>query len=77
MIHHDLDLFYIIYNTINGHDQRKTHYLSSIPIFLTESKSSFIFSSASSLIMILCYHFLNALNALHHYLWKKEIYCYC
>ena len=31
MIHHDLDLFYDIYNTINTHNWRKTHYLSLIP----------------------------------------------
>ena len=57
MIHYDSDLFSEIYNTIDKHNQRKTHYLSLIPncfwyLFLSELKSSFITSSASSLIMI-------------------------
>ena len=30
MIDHSLDLFYDIYNTIFEHNQRQTHYLSSI-----------------------------------------------
>ena len=30
IIHHDLDLFYDIYNTITRHNWRQTHYLSSI-----------------------------------------------
>ena len=30
LIHHGLDLFYDIYNTINDYNQRQTHYLSSI-----------------------------------------------
>ena len=30
MIHHDSDLFYDIYSTINKHNQRQTHYLSLI-----------------------------------------------
>ena len=30
MIDHNLDLFYEIYNTINEHNQRQIHYLSSI-----------------------------------------------
>ena len=56
MIQHDSDLFYDIYNTITEHNQRQTHYLSLIPnyfdIFLSESKSCFITSSASLLILI-------------------------
>ena len=31
MIHHNSDLFYDIYYTINEHNQRQTYYLSSIP----------------------------------------------
>ena len=34
MTHHHLELFYYIYNTINEHNQRQTHYLSSIPSYL-------------------------------------------
>ena len=34
MIHHDLDLFYDIYNIINKHNQRPTNYLSLM--FLTQ-----------------------------------------
>ena len=30
MIHHDWNLFYDIYSTITEHNQRQTHYLSSI-----------------------------------------------
>ena len=30
MIHHDSDLFYGIYNTINEDNRRQTNYLSSI-----------------------------------------------
>ena len=30
MINHDSDLFYDIYNTINEHNRRQTHYRSSI-----------------------------------------------
>ena len=33
MIYHDSDLFYETYNTITEHNQRKTHYLSSIPYY--------------------------------------------
>ena len=58
MIHHNSNLFYDIYNTINEHNQRQTHYRSSIlPIqfdifFWSDLESSSITSSASSLIMI-------------------------
>ena len=57
MIHHYSDLFYDISSTINEHNWRQTHYLSSIPnyfwyLFLSESESCFITSSATSLIMI-------------------------
>ena len=31
MIHHDLDLFYEIYITVNEHNRRQTHHLSSVP----------------------------------------------
>ena len=31
MIHHNSDLFYDIYNAINEHNQKQTHYFSSIP----------------------------------------------
>ena len=48
MIHYDLDLLYEIYNAINKHSQRWNHYLSS----MNESKSYFVTSFASSLIMI-------------------------
>ena len=34
IIHHGLDLFYEIYNTVTEHNQRQTHSLSFIPIFL-------------------------------------------
>ena len=30
MIHHDSDLFYDLYNTINEHNERLTHYFSFI-----------------------------------------------
>ena len=33
MIHHDLDSFYDIYNAVTEHNQRQTHYLSSIVNF--------------------------------------------
>ena len=33
-MHHDLNLFYELCNTINENDQRQTHYLSSM--FLTK-----------------------------------------
>ena len=72
MIHHDSDLFYQIYKAINEHNERQTHYLSLISdyfdiYFLNESKT-LITSSASSLIMISIYHFLNELHNLHKYL---------
>ena len=68
MIHHDSDLFYD--NTISEYNKNQTPYLSSILklflyLFLSESESSFITLSASSLIMI------SMLHTLHHYLWKK------
>ena len=34
MIHHDSDLFYEICNTINEHNEKQIHYLSSM--FLTQ-----------------------------------------
>ena len=34
MIHHDSDLFYEISNTINEHNKKQIHYLSSM--FLTQ-----------------------------------------
>ena len=54
MIHHDWDLFYDSYNTINEYKQRQTNYFSLTPnyfdyVFLSDLKSS-ITSSASSLI---------------------------
>ena len=57
IIYDNLDLFYDIYNTITQHNQRQTHYLSSILTYfdlsiLSESKGSFITSCASLLIMI-------------------------
>ena len=57
MIHHDSDLFYDIYNTIIEHNQRQSHYPSSILnyfdiYFLSAPRSSSIISSASSLIMV-------------------------
>ena len=57
MIHHDSDLFYDIYNTITEHNQRQTDYPLLIPnyfdmYFSSESKSSFITSSALSFTMI-------------------------
>ena len=56
MIHHNLDLFYDIYNTINENNQRQTHYLSLIPnyfdIYFYWIKKFFITSSVSSLFMI-------------------------
>ena len=58
MIHHNSNLFYDIYNKINEHNQRQTHYRSSIlPIqfdifFWSDLESSSLTSSASSLIMI-------------------------
>ena len=57
IIYDNLDLFYDIYNTITQHNQRQTHYLSSILNYfdlstLSESKGSFITSCASLLILI-------------------------
>ena len=57
MIHHDSNLFYDIYNTVNEHNSRQNHYLSSISnyfdiFFKIHSKISFITSYASSLIII-------------------------
>ena len=58
MIHHDLNLFHDIYDTINEHNQRQTRCLFSIQIILisifdlSESKNHFITSSTSSLIAI-------------------------
>ena len=34
MIHHDLDLFYDMHDTVNEHNQRQTRYLSLIQIIL-------------------------------------------
>ena len=79
MIHNNSDLFYDIYNTINKiikekltlpfTDSKLFWYLFSI-----EQKSSFITLSALLFIMISYHHFLNALRALHHDLWKKYGY---
>ena len=52
MIHYGLDLFYGINNTLTAHNQRQTHYLSSILNYLISSLSESKGSSASSLIMI-------------------------
>ena len=56
LIHHNLNLFCDVCNTINEHNSRQTHYLSLITnyfdVWLNESKSYFITSSASSLMMI-------------------------
>ena len=58
MIHHNFELFHDICNTTNEHNQRETHYFSSITncfdicFYINQkAKSSFIASSAS-LIMI-------------------------
>ena len=56
MIHHDWDLFYDVFNTITEHNLRQIlPFIDSKLfwyLFLSESKSYFIASSASSLIMI-------------------------
>ena len=57
MIHHNSDLVYDIYNITNEHNQRQTHYFSSILYnfgiyFLVNQKNYFVTSSTSSLIMI-------------------------
>ena len=53
MNYHVVDLFCGIYNTINEHNLRQTHYLSSVTNYfnMSDLKRSFITSSASSLIM--------------------------
>ena len=53
-IHHDLELFFNIYNTINEHNRRQTNYLSLIPncfdmYSYNLSASSFIMISMLSL----------------------------
>ena len=72
MIHHDSDLFYNIYNTTNEHNWTQTTFdwfqISFFYLFLSYLEIYFITLSASSLIIFLCYHFLNPLHALHHYL---------
>ena len=57
IIHQNWDLSYDIDNTINEHNQRPIHYLSSIPkLFLVSLfewfKKKFIFFYTSSLVMI-------------------------
>ena len=53
MIHHNSDLFYDLYNTINENNHHKLTTFHHFQInFLSDLKSSFITSSASSLIMI-------------------------
>ena len=81
-IHLNLDLFYDIYNTITEHNRRQSHYLSLIPNYfdiylLVNQKSSFITASASSLIMISMLSLFEWLHALHHYLWRNKVICYC
>ena len=73
MRHHDSDLFYDIYNIITKQSWANPLTLINSKlfwyVFVSEWKSSIITSCASS--WFPCYHFLNALNALHHYVWKK------
>ena len=81
MIHHDWNLLYEIYNAITEYNWIQTHYLSSIPnyfdiFFLRESKSCFITSSASSLIMV------SMLSLLHYTFFiiiygRNEVICNC
>ena len=53
MIYHDIDLFYDMYNKISVHNPRQIDYVLLVQkIFLSKSKSSFLTSSASSLILI-------------------------
>ena len=77
MIYYDWDLFSDIYGTITEHNQRQTplpfiDFKLFWSTFFSESKTCFISSSVSSLIMIAM--FLNALYSLHDYLWKKQSY---
>ena len=55
MIHHDLDLFYDIYNSITEVKQRQTIYF--LILFLNHEKVLYNF---------MCF-ITNALHALHHY----------
>ena len=70
MIHHYLDLFYEIYNIwINIiQDKLTTFYwfqIILVSIFKCIKKVFYNF------ICFIIHHFLNALHALHNYLWKK------
>ena len=40
MIHHDSDVFYDIYNTINEHNRIQIHYLSSYEVNLSVSNKN-------------------------------------
>ena len=84
MIHHDWDLFYDIYNTINKHYQEKIttfHWFFQLILifFFRDSKSSSITSSASSFMMILmlplseCISCSSSLSSSE----KKEANSYC
>ena len=53
-IHHNSNIFYNIYHTINEHNRRQTHYLSSVfpnHLFRSDLKSFLIILSALSLIV--------------------------
>ena len=72
MIHHDSDIFYDIYNAINEHNRGQTHDLSVIPNYFELIKKSFYNFICFIINDNFCYHFLNALHALHHYLYKNK-----
>ena len=79
MIHHNLDLFYDIYNTIIEHNQRQTHYLTSISnyfdIFFEMNEKVFITLSVSSLIMISMLSLFECITRSSSL--SNKIVCYC
>ena len=86
MIHHDWDLFYDIYNTINKHYQEKIttfHWffqLILIFFFFSDSKTSSITSSASSFMMIFMLslsEYISCSSSLSFSSEKKEANSYC
>ena len=81
MIHHDSNLFYNVYNSINEHNWRQTHYLSLISnyfdiYFWAIEKSSSITSSASLLIMISVVSLFESITRSSS-LCRDKVICYC
>ena len=68
MIHHDLVIFYDIYNATNEHNWGQTHDIPLIPNYFELIKKSFYNFICFIINDDFCYHFLNTLHALHHYL---------